>query len=72
MPLGLSSLQTAEKVHAAVNGHVKLLPWLTDPIREELSTIKAGAPFNVPDVLFQKIEDAQVAEWEARFGGEAR
>ncbi|MFZ1989915.1 MAG: methionine--tRNA ligase, partial [Alphaproteobacteria bacterium] len=43
---------TALKVHEAVNGRVELLPWLTDPIREELSTIKAGDSFSVPDVLF--------------------
>jgi methionyl-tRNA synthetase len=28
-----------------------------------------GHKFNPPDVLFKKIEDEQVAEWAARFGG---
>jgi len=64
--------ETALKVHEAVNGRVELLPWLTDPIREELSTIQAGDPFSVPDVLFAKIEDEKAADWETRFGGESK
>jgi methionyl-tRNA synthetase len=60
---------TCKRVHAAINGEVELAPWLTDPIEQELDTIKAGDAFTVPDVLFAKIEDVQVAEWEARFGG---
>lgn len=31
--------------------------------------LEDGTRFTVPDVLFRKIEDAQVAEWTARFGG---
>ncbi len=34
-----------------------------------LDAIPHGAPINAPDVLFQKIEDAQVAEWRLRFAG---
>jgi len=29
-----------------------------------------GIEISAPPVLFQKIEDAQVAEWTERFGGE--
>ncbi|MFO1187639.1 MAG: hypothetical protein U1E87_09445 [Alphaproteobacteria bacterium] len=61
--------ETATKVHAAVNGYVKLLPWPSRPAAEELAEIEGGQQFEVPDVLFAKVEDAQVAEWEARFGG---
>ncbi len=34
-----------------------------------LDAIPRGHKITSPDVLFQKIEDAQVAEWTARFGG---
>ncbi|MFN3911026.1 methionine--tRNA ligase [Hyphomonas sp.] len=34
-----------------------------------LDAIPRGAPIVPPDVLFQKIEDTQVAEWTERFGG---
>jgi methionyl-tRNA synthetase len=34
-----------------------------------LDAIPRGAPITPPDVLFQKIEDTQVAEWTERFGG---
>jgi methionyl-tRNA synthetase len=34
-----------------------------------LDAIPRGASINVPPQLFTKIEDAQVAEWTARFGG---
>jgi methionyl-tRNA synthetase len=34
-----------------------------------LTTLAPGHAFIPPDVLFAKIEDAQVAEWSERFGG---
>ncbi|WP_240008206.1 methionine--tRNA ligase [Pseudaquidulcibacter saccharophilus] len=34
-----------------------------------LEILPAGHKFEVPDLLFQKIEDEQVAEWAAMFGG---
>jgi methionyl-tRNA synthetase len=34
-----------------------------------LDTLEPGRKVQVPDVLFRKIDDAQVAEWSARFGG---
>ncbi len=43
--------------------------WPTGPAAALLEALKPGHPFTVPDVLVQKIEDAQVAEWTARFGG---
>jgi methionyl-tRNA synthetase len=32
-------------------------------------TLRPGAAITVPDVLFAKVEDEQLAEWTARFGG---
>jgi methionyl-tRNA synthetase len=37
--------------------------------RAELSKLPAGRAIRAPDVLFKKIEDAQLAEWTERFGG---
>jgi methionyl-tRNA synthetase len=60
---------TATRVHAAVNGRAELLPWPTRGAAEELTAIVGGQTCEVPDVLFAKVEDTQVAEWQARFGG---
>jgi methionyl-tRNA synthetase len=35
-----------------------------------LDRLDAGQKIQVPDVLFAKIADEQVAEWKVRFGGE--
>ncbi len=35
------------------------------------NALPVGHTISAPDVLFSKIEDAQVAEWTERFGGEA-
>ena len=35
-----------------------------------LDALPHGLPIQAPPVLFQKIEDAMVAEWTDRFGGE--
>jgi methionyl-tRNA synthetase len=34
-----------------------------------LTALKPGDPVRAPEVLFRKVEDAQVAEWRERFGG---
>lgn len=38
-------------------------------LKSELNVLRPGDSFEVPPVLFTKIEDAQVAEWSERFGG---
>ena len=43
--------------------------WPSNDARAELDTLVVGSPVTVPDVLFKKIEDDQIAEWTARFGG---
>lgn len=44
------------------------MAWPTD-IRTALTALPQGHEFNVPDVLFAKISDDQVAEWSERFAG---
>lgn len=41
-----------------------------ETIAEELQVLKAGDGFEIPDVLFQKIDEAQIEDWTSRFGGE--
>jgi len=43
--------------------------WPSMDGRGELSRLEPGRPVKAPEVLFKKIEDAQVAEWIERFGG---
>ena len=35
-----------------------------------VSRLEPGRAINVPDVLFKKIEDTDLADWAARFGGQ--
>lgn len=43
--------------------------WPNTPAAELLQALKPGHAFSVPDVLVQKIEDEQIADWKERFGG---
>ncbi|ATC24494.1 methionine--tRNA ligase [Caulobacter vibrioides] len=43
--------------------------WPSNDAKAELDTLSVGRPITVPEVLFKKIEDEQIAEWTARFGG---
>ena len=44
--------------------------WPTADLALELSQVAAGTPVRAPDVLFRKIDEAQLAEWAERFGGQ--
>ena len=57
---------TAERIGATV-GQIDLT-W-PEPDAALLDVLTRGAPVSAPEVLFRKIEDAQVAEWAERFGG---
>ena len=39
-------------------------------IKEALGQTKKGGDIQIPDVLFRKIEDEQIEEWIAKFGGD--
>jgi methionyl-tRNA synthetase len=43
--------------------------WPNADLDAELSRLHPGAPVTTPDVLFRKIDEAQLAEWAERFGG---
>ena len=44
--------------------------WPTQTAADLLDVLPHGLAVTPPDVLFAKIEDEQVEEWKARFGGE--
>ncbi|WP_420431853.1 methionine--tRNA ligase [Hyphobacterium sp.] len=44
--------------------------WPSEPAVDLLDVLPKGLAVSPPDVLFAKIDDDQVAEWTARFGGE--
>lgn len=58
--------RTAERIAETVGASD--LSWPA-PGEAVLARLPVGQPVRAPDVLFRKIEDAQVAEWSARFGG---
>ena len=60
----------AETIAGAVGDGARLDHW-PEPagIAALLSGFEAGRTITTPDVLFRKIEDAQLAEWSERFGG---
>jgi methionyl-tRNA synthetase len=43
--------------------------WPTSDAAAELARLEPGRPVRAPPVLFAKIDEAQIAEWTARFGG---
>jgi methionyl-tRNA synthetase len=43
--------------------------WPTGDVAEALSGLAPGASIRAPDVLFKKIDDAQIAAWTEQFGG---
>ncbi|MEY2496134.1 MAG: methionyl-tRNA synthetase [Verrucomicrobiota bacterium] len=57
--------ETSVKITQAFAGNEHSLTW---PIAV-LDTLEPGSNIKVPDVLFAKIEETQVAEWSERFGG---
>ncbi|XBQ16051.1 MAG: methionine--tRNA ligase [Oceanicaulis sp.] len=61
--------ETAAKILDAVGVPVDKRAWPSGPANVLLDALPRGLEFSVPDVLFKKIEDDQVAEWTERFGG---
>ncbi len=57
--------ETSAKIMRAFADDERSLNWPT----AVTETLTPGAAIKVPDVLFAKIEDTQVAEWAERFGG---
>jgi methionyl-tRNA synthetase len=60
--------ETGAKISRALRETDTALTW-PKVLADRLSELPLGGPITVPDVLFAKIEDTQLAEWAARFGG---
>jgi methionyl-tRNA synthetase len=58
----------AEKIAEAV-GEPYPGDWPTSDGAIELGRIEAGRPVKAPEVLFKKLEDAQIEAWKAEFAG---
>ncbi len=61
---------SAISIHATIDdvGDV-VLPWPEQTMEEYLRSLKIGGVVTPPNLLFAKIEDDQISEWESRFGG---
>jgi methionyl-tRNA synthetase len=60
---------SARIVHNAIMPAPEIIPWPSEPMAQFLDQLDAGHQIQVPDVLFAKITDEQLADWKARFGG---
>jgi methionyl-tRNA synthetase len=60
---------TAAKIAEALAPDAALGPWPTGDAAEALATLAPGHPIRAPEVLFKKIDDAQIAAWAEQFGG---
>jgi methionyl-tRNA synthetase len=59
---------TSERILASL-GLASPTGWVGESIGAELQQLQPGHAFTVPDVLFHKITDDDVAAWSDRFGG---
>jgi len=59
---------TAEKILLAL-GEPWPPSWPSGDARAELSRLEAGRKVTTPEILFRKIEEADIAAWSERFGG---
>ena len=60
---------SAKKIHEAVMPAPETIPWPDEPMAEFLDGLTPGQAIHPPDVLFAKLTDEQIADWEQRFGG---
>ena len=60
---------SARKIHDMVMPAPVIIPWPDQKMKDFLSQLKPGRKIHSAEVLFAKITDEQVAEWEKRFGG---
>jgi len=61
----------AKKIHEAVMEAPDLIPWPDEPMAEFLDGLTPGKAIHPPEVLFAKLTEEQIAQWEQRFGGAA-
>ncbi len=62
-------IPTSAAVIAEALGQAAPDAWPGVDMAAELSHVAPGAAVRAPEVLFRKVDDAQLAEWAMRFGG---
>jgi methionyl-tRNA synthetase len=60
---------TAEKIAEALQSQSAMGAWPNGDVSEALTALAPGSPIRAPEVLFKKIDDAQIAAWAEQFGG---
>jgi methionyl-tRNA synthetase len=60
----------AATIHETFAPAPPVLRWPNEPMAKYLNQLVPHSPINVANVLFAKIADEQIVEWQARFGGE--
>jgi methionyl-tRNA synthetase len=63
--------RTAAAMLAALGLDEDPPPWPGESVADELALLPEGHGFEIPEVLFKKISDDEVAAWIERFGGES-
>ncbi|WP_336248855.1 methionine--tRNA ligase [Stomatohabitans albus] len=61
---------TATTLGNAVDVSVDAWPEQVADLIPSAGIVPAGQPFTVPPILFAKVDDQQIEEWSARFGGQ--
>ncbi|HEY5106359.1 MAG TPA: methionine--tRNA ligase [Caulobacteraceae bacterium] len=61
---------TAQKIAEAL-GEAWPLAWPSADARAELTRLEVGRKISAPEILFRKIEEADIAAWSERFGAGA-
>jgi len=60
---------TAEKIAEALTSKPLTGAWPTGDAADALTALAPGVSIRAPEVLFKKIDDAQIAAWTEQFGG---
>lgn len=60
---------TSAKISEMLGLDLTSVDWIEGDCSKALIFLQAGHEFEIPEVLFRKISDDEVAEWELRFGG---
>jgi methionyl-tRNA synthetase len=60
---------TSKKLSTALGLNLVETLWVEEDCLEALTVLQPGHAFEIPDVLFRKITDDEIEEWETRFGG---
>ena len=59
----------AAAIHGAIEPAPAVLSWPDRPMAQYLDQLEANRAINVPEMLFAKVSDDQIAEWQSCFGG---